>query len=134
MRIALSFLSLLTFVVAGCGSSSSDGIYFHGTLTQGGAEAHAGVGHRHLAGQNIENVEICALGECSTTDGNGSWAIEAPESFNGGAVEFSINGHGINTTQSLDVPADVNEVFVHFQREGSNTVFVHHLMIDGERK
>jgi hypothetical protein len=134
MRIALSFLPLVTFVVAGCGSSSSGGVYFNGTLTQGGSEAHVGVEHRHSAGQNIENVEICALGECSTTDGNGAWAFEAPDPFQGGTVEFTIRGHGIDTTQSVDVPADANEVFVHFQREGANTVFVHHLMIDGERK
>jgi uncharacterized membrane protein len=133
MRIIASCLTFMAVVMCGCGSSS-DGVYFNGTLTQGGAVAHADLEHRHSAGQNIENVEVCALGECSTTDGSGAWAFEAPDSFAGGTVEFTIKGHGLDTAQSVEVPAGVSEVFVHFQREGTNTVVVHHLMLDGERQ
>jgi len=49
-------------------------------------------------------------------------------------VEFSINGHGIQTTASLSVPEAAQDVFVHFERQGKNTVVVRHLMIDGVKQ
>ena len=131
MRLLTYISALCVVFMLACGGSSSDGVYFNGILNQGESVAHSDNVLRHAAGQNIENVEICALGECSTTDSNGAWAFEAPESFNGGEVEFTIKGHGIDTTQIVDVPDESSEIFVHFQRIGQNDVIVHHLIIDG---
>jgi hypothetical protein len=130
--LLLCFVSALSI---GCnGSSSNDGIVFQGQLTQGDAVAHAEATSKHGAGQNIENVEVCALGECSTTDDGGNWAFVAPEVFTGGSVEFTLNGHGLQTNVLVDVPEGSRDVFAHFERQGGNTVVVHHLMIDGVRQ
>lgn len=135
MKVQALFVGLVSFVVMGCnGSSSNDGMVFQGQLTQGSQASHSEASAKHAAGENIENVQVCALGECSMTDDGGNWAFVAPEVFVGGPVEFSIDGHGIQTTASLSVPEGAKDVFIHFERQGKNTVVVHHLMIDGVRQ
>jgi hypothetical protein len=136
MRIKkLSFLliSLTVLSLSACGgSSNSSGIVFQGELTQGDVAAHASVpSAKHGVGEKIGMVEICALGECSTTDDGGNWGFIAPESFTGGPVEFSISGHGIQTLVSLMVPDGARDVFVHFERGAGSMVEVHHLVVDG---
>jgi hypothetical protein len=135
VKARVFFVSICSALMVGCGgSSSNDGMVFQGQLTQGGAVAHAAAAEKHGAGQNIENVEICALSECSTTDADGNWGFVVSDSFIGGSVEFSINGHGIQTSASIDVPEGTQDVFVHFENRGKNGVMVHHLMIDGVRQ
>jgi hypothetical protein len=101
-----------------------------GKLTEGGGTAHKLF--KHSAGETIEDVKICALGSCSTTDSMGQWGFSAPKSFKGGEVLFSIDGHGINTKTAVDIPMDAKEVFVHFEHN-DGMVKVHHMDVDGRR-
>lgn len=135
--LSLSLASFTAVYLSACGGSSgNDGIVFQGELTQGEvAVAHSmEFSLKHGAGEKIEMVEVCALGECSTTDSGGNWGFVAPEVFTGGAVEFSIKGHGIDTLVSLDVPEGARDVFVHFERGKGSMVKVHHLMVDGVKQ
>lgn len=135
LKSRVFLIGVVSVLMAGCGgSSSNDGMVFQGQLTQGSSVGHSEGMDKHGAGEKIENVEVCALGECSMTDEDGNWGFVAPEVFTGGGVEFTINGHGIETTASVSVPEGTRDVFVHFERQGKNTVIVHHLMIDGVRK
>jgi hypothetical protein len=134
--LSYSLITLTAVVLTACGGSSgNDGIVFQGELTQGGVAAHSmSLSAKHGAGEKIEMVEICALGECSTTDDGGNWGFVAPEVFTGGAVEFSIKGHGIDTLVSLTVPEGAQDVFVHFERGEGSSVKVHHLVVDGVKQ
>jgi hypothetical protein len=127
----LSLISLAGLFACNGGSSSNSGMMFTGSLTQGDSVEHsANLNLRHGAGENIESVQVCALGECSTTDVNGTWGFAVTEDFKGGPVLFSLDGHGISTTAVVDVPELAEEVFVHFQNEATGIV-VHHMSVDG---
>lgn len=99
-----------------------------GTLTQGAEVEHSRVAHG--AGQAIENVEICALNVCSTTDGNGRWGFLA-ESFSGGTVMISIQGHGIDARTPVEVPADARDMIVELVNLGENTVRADSVIVNG---
>ena len=132
LLLCIVFSSLLL----GCGGSSnnSSGILIEGQLTQGESAAHDvanGLEKIHGAGENIESVEICALGECSTTDSAGNWGFIAPESFNGGDVSFSIAGHGIDASAVVSIPQNSQNVFIHFEHGEANEITLHHFTVDG---
>jgi hypothetical protein len=123
--------TLLCFVGCGGGSSDSDGVAFSGLLTQGETASHdASNSLRHAEGENIEEVEICALGECSVTDSQGLWGFVADQSFTGGTVLFAIKGHGIDTQSTVEIPAGASDVDIHFENVAGQ-VELHHLVVDG---
>lgn len=124
---------LLSAALTACGGGSSDsGMLIEGTLTEAGGAGHDRVlTHAHSAGQRIENVQVCALGECSVSDAQGQWGFVAGSNFAGGEVAFSIEGHGISTTSVVDIPAGANEVFIDFQHVEGGAVEAHHVTADG---
>ena len=131
----LQYVALLFGVVipvaflSGCGGSSSDsGVSFSGLLTQGATEDQT---LRHSENENIENVEICALGQCSTTDSAGLWGFVADNSFTGGTILFTIKGHDIDDLISVTIPTGANEVDIHFENRSENKIELHHLIVDG---
>ncbi len=129
-KLILASLSLVCF---SCGGSSSDsGILIEGTLIEGGGDAHENIILKHSSGENLENVQVCALGECSTTDAAGQWGFVAGGDFNGGQVSFTIQGHGIDTTTLIDIPAGASEVFLDLKHEEDGSVKADHITIDGE--
>jgi hypothetical protein len=104
----------LTVLLVSCGGSNSteDGILLEGTLTQGAPleDSFRILNLRHSAGEKIDEVEICALGECSTTDDEGQWGFVANPEFTGGEVEFIITGHNIATTTIINIPLNSKEI------------------------
>ena len=130
MTIGLVFGCL---ILTGCGGggSSDSGMLIAGTLTEAGGVTHSKAA-RHGAGERIEEVEICALGECSTTDSEGQWGIVAPEEFDGGNVLFSVVGHGIDTTLVVDIPEGASEVSLDLQHLEDGTIEAEHITADGE--
>lgn len=157
-RIAAAGLwSILSF--AGCGSDSSfttgsgggDGLVIQGVLTQGDEGAHGGSGGGtpptqgsgsvtgrdvaqaviHGAGQPIENVEVCTLGQCSMTDGLGQWGMPAPESFSGGEALFTVSGHGIDSRLVVHIPAGARDVALTFVNRGTHGVAATRMNADG---
>jgi hypothetical protein len=129
--ILLSFLTI-SLLSCGGGSSSGSGILIEGLLTQGEEVEHSRANLRHSAGENIGEVSICALGECSVTDDQGLYGFLAPATFVGGEILFSINGHGIETTKVVTIPEGASDVYLHFEHS-HNQVIIHHMMVDGER-
>ena len=122
---------LICFVGCGGGSSDSDGVAFSGLLTQGEAASHDSSNSlRHDKGENIEEVEICALGECSVTDTQGLWGFVADQSFTGGTVLFTIKGHGIDTQSTVEIPTGASDVDIHFENVAGQ-IELHHLVVDG---
>lgn len=133
--LALGHLAVAVLCLSACGGggSSDDGMLIEGTLTEaGGADHSLSLVLRHDEGARIEEVEICALGQCSTTDGAGQWGFVAPESFSGGAVSFTVVGHGIDTTTVVEIPADAGEVFLDLQHVEGGLVEAAHITVDGE--
>ncbi len=125
---------LLITSLAGCGGGSSDsGMLIEGTLTEAGSTDHnLGFALKHTNGQRVENVQICALGECSTSDAQGQWGFEVKGSFNGGNVLFTLSGHGIETTTTVDIPSGASEIFLDFQHVEGGAVRAEHITVDGE--
>lgn len=115
----------------GGGGSSDSGMVIEGQLTQGGGVAHSAA-LRHGAGENIENVSVCALGECSVTDSEGRWGFVAPEGFTGGEVLFNIDGHGLLTSTIVPVPDNASVVEISLLRVGTNEVAISDIVADGE--
>ena len=134
MHKKIIFTLSLVFLSAcgGSGGDSSDGIVFEGELTQGAEDSHT-ARTKHGEGEGIEDVKICALGRCSTTDGTGMFGFSAPDSYTGGDVEFTISGHFTEAKVVVSVPTNAKDVFIHFEKHSSTEVIVHHLMIDGVR-
>ncbi len=132
MKRLLSCLAFATLTACGgSGGSDDSGTVLSGTLTQGSAVAHALIVAKHSAGAKIENVQICALGECSTTDGEGQWGFLIEENFAGGAIAFSIVGHGIDTTTTINIPAAAEDVVLDLVH-ANGVVNADHITIDGE--
>ena len=133
MRKALTLFLTLTALSACSGGGSSDsGMLIEGSLTEAGGASHSRIVQpKHSAGQRIENVEICALGECSVTDGEGQWGFVAGEGFAGGAVLFTIEGHGIDTSTVVNIPAGANDIFLDLAHLPGGVVHAQHITVDG---
>ncbi len=132
--LVVSALTGMSVVLSACGGggSTSDGVIFEGTLTQTGIghSSAATVVSKHAPGLRIENVKICILGECSITDSMGQWGVQVSE-FMGGKVAVTVNGHGIDSSVTADIPASAKDVTMALGRDG-NTITVTGLLIDGE--
>ncbi len=136
-NISFVGVNLFFLTLVACGGSSgsdSEGMVIEGTLTQGdheGAERASDPRVAHSAGEVIENVEICALGQCSITDATGQWGFQLPETFLGGEALFTVVGHGINSETVVTIPVGHSNVIVELVN-GENGVEVHHVGVDGE--
>lgn len=137
MRALSVALSCLVFASCGGSGGGSDesGTVFEGVLIQGDAVVHAErdllAQVAHGAGEFLENIEVCALGECSKTDANGRWGFATASRFAGGEVLFSIVGHGIDTSVVIDVPSGADNVVVEFENHGEEGVHAHSVLVDG---
>ena len=115
-------------LISACGGSSSGaGVLIEGILTEGGGAADHSLSLKHAAGENIEEVKICALGKCSHTDGQGQWGFVVNPDFTGGEVLFSIDGHGINTSTVVNIPEGADSLFIHFEHVAGGKVALHHM-------
>lgn len=91
---AMVLAGALTACSGGGGGDESD--FVDGAVTIGGSfnASDAFPNARVLPG-----VNVCALGSCDLTDDLGQWAFTVPESsYDGGSVQFSFNGSGVDTT------------------------------------
>lgn len=132
ITLLIQSISMLALTACGGGGGSDSGTVIEGTLTENGGAGHKLSALKHGVGQKIENVMVCALGECSTTDSAGQWGFLAPSDFNGGAVLFTLNGHGISTTATFNVPAGAQNVVLDLQHLEGGVIQVYHITIDGE--
>jgi hypothetical protein len=133
-NISFLFVSFLPIAISGCGGgggSSSDGSIVHGTLTQLSAGAHnsSSLVLRHSAGQNIDGVTICLLGECSVTDASGEWGVNVPE-IPAGDILLTAEGHGIDSSLVFNVPGGAKDVTVELGNS-SDGISVTTLVVDG---
>ncbi len=129
--ILVSVFALLSF--SGCGGGSSDsGMLIEGTLTEaGGANEARFMSHLlHSAGERIENVEICALGACSTTDSSGQWGFEVEPMT--GEVLFTIQGHGIDETSTATIPTGAEDVVVDLRHVPGGIVTAQVVSVNGK--
>ena len=109
---------------------------FEGSLIQGeDAAAHSEkqlyAQVAHGAGESLENIQICALGECSKTDAKGIWGFATEEAFAGGDVLFTVNGHGIDSAVVVNVPAGAKNVVIELENHGDEGVHAHSVVADG---
>jgi hypothetical protein len=132
MKIQVVVAALIVSMCAACGGGgSSDGTVFQGTVTeQGTGHSAMAVGLKHSAGQRIDDVKVCVLGECSITDSEGQWGVNV-SNFMGGDVAIVLDGHGISATVSTNIPASAKEVYMDLDREGAE-VTISKLLIDGD--
>jgi hypothetical protein len=100
-----------------------------GLLTQGKAADHRSLQLRHGENEGIEEVTVCALEQCSVTDGQGQFGFQLDESFAGGDVLFTLRGHGIDDSLVVKLPAGADEVEVHFENDSNNKVKLHHMTV-----
>jgi len=129
-----SILLFAGILLSACGGSDGDGAdskVFEGQLTQGSAVDHAARLVKHGENEPIEDVKICALGRCSTTDGQGMFGFSAPENFKGGEVLVSVDGHGILAETVVNIPNSGKNIFIHLESSTKTEVHLHHLMVDG---
>jgi uncharacterized protein YdgA (DUF945 family) len=75
-------------------------------------------------------VKVCVLDECSITDDLGQWGVNI-ENFPGGDITVVLDGHGISTSVSTNVPASAKDIEMALDHAG-NQVTIAKLMIDGE--
>jgi len=112
---ALVFIVCLSLFSCGGSSSQGSGVLLYGTLTEAGGDSHhaSSLSMRHAVGERIERVQICVLGQCQITSDDGEWGFFVPE-MSGQEVEFSFDGHGINTETSITLPSAEHEVYIEF--------------------
>jgi hypothetical protein len=108
MKIRISLATVLLLLGAGCGSSSSnDGVLFRGTVTQGEEKKSNMLAHE--VGERLPGVQICALGNCDTTNNSGIWSF----TFNGARdnhILFTVREHGADTSFLLNIPEQAKRV------------------------
>ena len=129
--ITLSFLCVLLSACGGSSGSSSE-VLIEGTLTENGGAAHKYAALKHGSGEKIEDVTVCALGSCSTTDGEGQWGFVVAEAALGTDVLFTVNGHGIATQAVVSLPAEGEEIFISFDHVEGGVIEVSSMLVDGE--
>lgn len=127
-------LLALCSILSACGGSSgsSNEVLIEGTLTENGGAAHKYAVLKHGSGQKIEEVTICTLGECSTTDSEGQWGFVVTDQALGTDVLFTVNGHGIATQTVVSLPAYGEEIFISFDHVAGGVVEVSNMLINGE--
>lgn len=118
----------------GCGGGGGEesGILIEGTLQQGDVEMHAaGLSLIHSAGERIDGVQICTLGECAQTDADGQWGLIAPEAFESGSIDISVLGHGIDAHLVVHVPEGALNVNLTLEHLGDGSVVATAMQVDG---
>jgi hypothetical protein len=132
MKTRVLFASLLVSMCAACGGSgSSDGTVFQGTVTERGpGHSEMAIAPKHSAGQPIDDVKVCVLGECSITDSQGQWGVNV-SNFAGGDIAIVLDGHGISASVSTNIPGSAKDVEVELDHSGDE-VTIARLLIDGD--
>lgn len=124
-------LSLVSACGGGSGGGgSSESVVFEGQLTQGATANHSASRVKHGAPEPIENVKVCALGRCSSTDGEGQFGFVAPDDFRSGEVLFSIDGHGKLAETIVSIP-EAKNIYIHFESSTATDLHVNNLTADG---
>lgn len=118
-------LLFLSACGGGGGSDSDSGVVFQGTLIQGADSARLA----HEVGEAIEDVQVCALGTCSTTDGNGQWGFSVDQAPT--EIAFSVTGHEINSTWTIIIPSTAKDVTIELENH-SDGVHAHDVIADGQ--
>lgn len=96
-------------VVIGCNGDAGQGnLGIVGTIREGGAGA--------------ADIEVCALGQCDTTNEDGLYELYGDgNTFAGGAVLFTLSGEGIDTSVVVNgVPTGDTDVVVDLTIAGSS--------------
>lgn len=133
LRFARLVVLVFGGALVGCSSGGGDDneLVLQGVLIQGsGAGAHVGLFTKHAPGEPIGEVSVCALGECSLTDDRGQWGFSSKNVWAGGALMFTLRGHGLDAQAIVELPAEARDVSLEFER-GVTEVYVTHLTIDG---
>jgi hypothetical protein len=127
----VTLLFPLTLSACGGGGSGSDGSIVHGSLIQlsDGAHSTDSLELRHSAGQKIDGVTICLLGECSVTDASGEWGVNVPE-IPAGDILLTLKGHGIDSSKVINVPGGATDVTVELGNS-SEGISLMALVVDG---
>jgi|GEM_PF-1172872 len=127
-------------MLASCGggsggdsSNGSDTVLLNGTLVEAGGAGHGSAASifRHSLGASIERVRICAIGRCSITDDSGQWGFFIEQNLSGQPVEFSVDGHGIETTVVVTLPAAMSEILIELSHYEANKVRGSIMAVDG---
>lgn len=103
-------------MLGGCGDSD-DSIEFSGNVQDPSRSLQVALG----------GVNVCALGECGTTDANGNWSFDISEDspFTGGDVLFTLSGPGVNSSVVVpNVDDESEEVNVDFALLSNGAVTV----------
>ena len=74
---------------------------------------------------SVDNVEVCALGDCDTTD-NGEYFLEIPSGvFGGGDVLFTFQGDSLDTSAiARGLPGNDRDAVVDFSANGNSVTTV----------
>ena len=117
-------LTLTTLTACGGGGSGSSGTVIEGTLTQKGSVVHSEktaniVNAKHSDGERIGDVKVCILNECSITDDNGQWGVNVND-FTGGDLTITLDGHGINASTKISLPANARDISMDLGRNANN--------------
>jgi hypothetical protein len=131
MKRYLFSLCILSAIACGGGSSGSSGMLIEGTLTEGRGTTHSR-SIKHGAGEFLEEVTVCATGNCSRTDGRGQWGFMVSEEVKGTDIIFSFQGHGIDSATMVRIPNEANDIFMHFEHNDPD-VRLHHMEVNGVR-
>lgn len=93
------------------GAATEDDVEVTGTLSSS-------------AGEDVEGVEVCALGDCADTDQDGRYILTVPQNvFAGGDVLFSFDGDDVETeTIAPNLPGGNRDTTVDFEIRGENVV------------
>ncbi len=127
--MSAALLSLLFLSACGGSSSNDKSVIIEGDLNQGASSDHKLF--KHSEGEHIGEVEICALGECSTTNTEGEWGFATSEDLNGNEVSFKFTGHGIDTTTIVKIPDAEENVLIKFVHS-ANVVTIAEMLVDGQ--
>ncbi len=130
LLVAPASLLLLLSTAACSGSSSDSGTLIQGTLTEAGGADHAARFLRHETGEHIDGVEICALGECSTTDAEGQWGFVV-NTKNVDKALFTVKGHGINTTAVIEITPEADTITIALDHVAGGHIEPSSIKVDG---
>ena len=111
MKRAIGFklFGCIIFLLAASCGGGSDEINFSGTVEQETSALRS-------ARTPAVGLQVCALGQCSATDGAGNWAFSVgDDTFEGGSVEFLVQSSEFASSvrvEGLDSSSD--EIFINF--------------------
>lgn len=133
-RFVRPLLGLALFTFGACNSGGGGGeVVLQGKLMQGGVAAHSDAKQqmipKHGAGVPLDEVQVCALGVCSTTDSEGQWGFAVGKDGARGEVLFTFSGH-IKGTSVVSFPESFSEAEITFVNMGNGMVEAEETVFD----